>query len=79
MVCDPKERKVNDANDFIFYNTNGDGMKNEQYLNFLLMFGGGGPWTSVVSDYESRVLTDGGTIESLNCVTNAVKFMMQNP
>jgi hypothetical protein len=54
-------------------------MTNEKYLNFLLMFGGGGPWASIVGDYESRVLTDGGTIESLNCVTNAVKFMIQNP
>ena len=56
-------------------------MTNEQYLNFLLMFGGGStaPWTSVVNDFQSRVLADGGTFENYNCILNDVKFLMENP
>ena len=54
-------------------------MTNEQYLNFLLMVGGGGPWTSVVNNFQSRVLADGGTLENHDCILNDVKFLIQNP
>jgi len=79
LVHHPEKREINDANDFIFYNTNGDGMTNEQYLNFLLMVGGGGPWSSVVNSFQTRVNADGGTLENYDCILNDVKFLMQNP
>jgi len=52
LVCYPEKREINDANDFIFYNTNGDGMTNEQYLNFLLMVGGGSAFTGLLDTYS---------------------------
>ncbi len=55
-------------------------MTSQQYLNYISYFmGGGGSWAKISNDFQSRVTADGGTIESLNCVTNAVKFMIQNP
>ena len=41
--------------------------------------GGGGPWAAAASSFKTRVEADGGTLESLTCLSNDLKFLMQNP
>ena len=49
------------------------------YLLRRGFFGGGGEWASLVNAFKTRVETDGGTLESSTCLTNDVKYLIQNP
>jgi hypothetical protein len=76
LVCYPEKREINDANDFIFYNTNGDGMTNEKYLNFLLMVGGGSQagildtYTGASAAYSLRKLSSDYSGDAIIVTTN---------
>ena len=76
MVCYPEKREINDANDFIFYNTNGDGMTNEKYLNFLMMVGGGSQagildtYTGASAAYSLRKLSSDYSGDAIIVTTN---------
>ena len=38
-----------------------------------------GPAATIVSAFKSRVIADGGTVESPSCAKSAVKFLLNNP
>ena len=38
-----------------------------------------GPAAAIVSAFKSRVIADGGTVESPSCAKSAVKFLLDNP
>jgi hypothetical protein len=57
---------------------------NKAYLFYLLRRGiiggrGSSPWVPIVNDFKTRVIADGGTVESPSCLRNDVKFLTQNP
>lgn len=56
-------------------------MKNAQFYYLLRrgVFGGGGIWAKYASDFQTRVVSDGGTLESKSCLTTDVKYLVQNP
>jgi hypothetical protein len=41
--------------------------------------GGGGEWSTLVSAFKTRVIADGGTLESESCIRDDVKYLIQNP
>lgn len=57
-------------------------MKQSTYFYLLrrgVIGGGGGPWAAAASAFKTRVEADGGTLESLTCLSNDLKFLMQKP
>ena len=57
-------------------------MKKAQYFYLLrrgFFSGGGAEWVTLVNDFQTRVNADGGTLESVTCIRNDVKFLIQNP
>ena len=36
-------------------------------------------YAQVASAFKARVEADGGTVESMSCLTNDVKYLVQNP
>jgi hypothetical protein len=57
-------------------------MKQSTYFYLLrrgVIGGGGGPWAATASAFKTKVEGDGGTLESLTCISNDLKFLMQNP
>ena len=49
------------------------------YLLRRGFFGGGGEWASLVNAFKTRVIADGGTLESESCIRDDVKYLIQNP
>ena len=57
-------------------------MKKATYFYLLrrgFFSGGGGEWSTLVNAFKTRVENDGGTLESSTCITNDVKYLIQNP
>ena len=38
-----------------------------------------GPAAAIVSAFKSRVIADGGTVESPSCAKSAVNYLLNNP
>lgn len=57
-------------------------MKKAQFFYLLrrgFFAGGGGEWSTLVSAFKTRVIADGGTLESESCIRDDVKYLIQNP
>ena len=57
-------------------------MKKAQFFYLLrrgFFAGGGGEWSTLVNAFKTRVLADGGTLESESCIRDDVKYLIQNP
>ena len=57
-------------------------MKKATYFYLLrrgFFAGGGGEWSTLVNAFKTRVLADGGTLESESCIRDDVKYLIQNP
>ena len=57
-------------------------MKKATYFYLLrrgFFSGGGGEWSTLVNAFKTRVLADGGTLESESCIRDDVKYLIQNP
>lgn len=56
-------------------------MKNAQFYYLLRrgVFGTGGLWAITASAFQTRVVSDGGTLESKSCLMNDLKYLVQNP
>ena len=49
------------------------------YLLRRGVIGGGGKWAITASEFQTRVVSDGGTLESKSCLMNDIKYLVQNP
>jgi len=57
-------------------------MKKAQFFYLLrrgFFAGGGGEWSTLVNAFKTRVIADGGTLESESCIRDDVKYLIQNP
>ena len=57
-------------------------MKKAQFFYLLrrgFFAGGGGEWSALVNAFKTRVIADGGTLESESCIRDDVKYLIQNP